>query len=942
MGFGRGENERELKLTMKKYLLIALAAVVVLAGGAGAAWWKFGRGHDPMVAAQAYLKKGDTRAAIIELRNAVRTQPENAEAHRLLGIQQLRAGDPVAAEKELKAARDRGAKEADLPLLLAQSYLQQNRGKELLAEFNPPADTPELTSELLVLRAFAQVAQKDPDAAKASLAEAERLAPKSPNPRLASARIAIGRRDFDLAEQKVNEALQLGPHRPDALVLKAQILNAKGNPDGAIDALNAALDVNPKYWVARLERANLLIIKGDDKAAQSDVALVLADQPNSIAGIYMNAILLTRSGEYSAADIAFDRLSTVMNRLPRGFYFQAIAKYNLGQTAQAIDSATHYTQRNPTDNDGVKLLARILLGAGRGAQAQTVLTAAVKKGMADAETLDLLGRSYAVAGQPTQAVANFNKAVAMAPQNADILTHLASAKLNAGDPIGAESDLSRSMEMEPGKSSTAEALVVAALAAGEFDKAAKALGDLRTMVGDTETVGFLNGTLLMKKQDYPAAQTEFVALIKQFPTQTRPKLAYAQLLLLQDRTEEAKALLADALHQEPTNETVLGALLQIDLAQGHPDQAVSLMEAAQSVAPNNQSFLIALSDLYVSTGTPEKSLALLDKAQKPEGDAPPPVLEARARAQLALKQNAAALETYRKVLAQLPGNTDVLRQIVALQIDAKNWDGARRTLHDALAARPGDGDLLRSLVGVAFAEQGEDSALAEIKKLQADPVNRDGARLLVPDLAMFTKHYLQAAEQYDALLKITPSTALALKTAQAYQEAGEAALARKTLSDWLVQQPNDVDVARTLAGLEIENKQYDVARTRLENLLKLQPNDASSLNNLAWVYGQQNDPRALETARQAFAMAPTPQTADTLGWLLMTHGDAANSLPLLTQASQAMPGDPSVQFHYAAALKANGKADQAVGVLRPIATQTHPFDEQPAARKMLSEMAPAK
>jgi tetratricopeptide (TPR) repeat protein len=207
---------------------------------------------------------------------------------------------------------------------------------------------------------------------------------------------------------------------------------------------------------------------------------------------------------------------------------------------------------------------------------------------------------------------------------------------------------------------------------------------------------------------------------------------------------------------------------------------------------------------------------------------------------------------------------------------------------------------------------------------------------------MFTKHYLQAAEEYGALLKIAPSTTLTLKSAQAYQEAGEAALARKTLSDWLEQQPNDVDVARTLAGLEIENKQYDVARTRLENLLKLQPSDAASLNNLAWVYGQQNDPRALNTARQAFAMGPTPQSADTLGWLLVTHGDAANSLPLLTQAAEVMKDDPSVQFHYAAALKANGKTEQAVAVLRPIAIQGHPFDEQLAARKMLSEMAPAK
>ena len=127
---------------MKRILLIAVA-VLVLAAGAAGAWWHFVDNHDPLAAARRFIKAGDSRAAMIELRRAVQANPASAEAHLRLAGLQLQSGDPVAAEKELKAARDHGAKAPELPLLLAQSYLQQGRQKDLLAEFQPPLATAE-------------------------------------------------------------------------------------------------------------------------------------------------------------------------------------------------------------------------------------------------------------------------------------------------------------------------------------------------------------------------------------------------------------------------------------------------------------------------------------------------------------------------------------------------------------------------------------------------------------------------------------------------------------------------------------------------------------------------------------------------------------------------------------------------------------------------------
>src|SRR5690349_3877626 len=58
--------------------------------------------------AKQYQQKGETKAALIELKNAVANSPENGEARLALGALDVETGDFVSAEKELRKALSLG------------------------------------------------------------------------------------------------------------------------------------------------------------------------------------------------------------------------------------------------------------------------------------------------------------------------------------------------------------------------------------------------------------------------------------------------------------------------------------------------------------------------------------------------------------------------------------------------------------------------------------------------------------------------------------------------------------------------------------------------------------------------------------------------------------------------------------------------------------------
>ncbi|MBV9750420.1 MAG: PEP-CTERM system TPR-repeat protein PrsT [Acetobacteraceae bacterium] len=921
-------------MTKKTALLAGTVAVILCGGGAGA-WYVLHQNHDPMVMARDMMAHGDVRGAGLELRNAVRDQPENAEAHFRLAEIQLAEGDPIAAEREARLARRTGYDAAAANQLTAQALLRQGKDQALLDEFKPDGLAPAQAVPLLVMRALAQLRLQNNAAASASIAEAERIAPNDPGAALAAARIAAAQHDYVAAEQDVDRALKLAPKSVDALLLKGQLANAKGDRKAALAAFDAALAAAPNSTVARLERANIYMLSNEDAKSRADVDAVLKAEPRNAPALYLRAVLLIRAKDFKAANDDLERITPVIDRFPRGLYFLAVDKAALGDAAQAADAAEKYAARFPKDLEGLKLLARIDLSAKQPDPVIRALAPAATAGTADAEVLDLLGRAYALEGETPLAVQVLQHASDLAPQNAEILTHLASSRLQLGDASGAAGTLERSLQMQPGQADAQRVLVIAAIENGNLDQAQAALDKLRSEVGDTEAVGSLAGTIRLARFDLSGAEQQFRAVVEKFPQSVPAKLNLARALAVEDKREDAEGVLEGALKQDPANTAALGALTNLLLQQGQASRAAAAVEAAHEAAPANEAITAALSELYVRAGDPKKALALLDQVGT---TLPPPLLAARAQAQFAAGDQDGARQTWRDLLTLRPQNVEVRRLLVSALVRAKKFDEARSVVQEGLSLSPGNPVLLATSVAVAQAQGGMPAGLAEADRLRKDPANVPAASLLKGDVLMANRRFGEAAAAYQAEYKQAPSLALALRAADALQASGASAAAAQQLDDWLKRQPDSPDALRLLASLEMSAGQYAEAEPKFLQVLKLRPNDPVALNNLAWSLQEQGKPDALGYARRAFLAAPTPDIADTLGWILASHGEAADALPLLRQAAKAKPQDPSVQYHLALALSGTGQKGEAIHLLDALVGRSGSFTDKPKAQALLDQL----
>jgi predicted Zn-dependent protease len=114
------------------------------------------------------------------------------------------------------------------------------------------------------------------------------------------------------------------------------------------------------------------------------------------------------------------------------------------------------------------------------------------------------------------------------------------------------------------------------------------------------------------------------------------------------------------------------------------------------------------------------------------------------------------------------------------------------------------------------------------------------------------------------------------------------------------------------------------------------PQHAAALNNLAGIYAQRGDTRALELAARAHAASPgDPAVADTLGWIHVGSGNPRAGLPLLEQARAGLPDHPEIRYHWAVALAETGDREQALRELRALLSSGVTFPSRSDAQGYL-------
>ncbi|SFM47672.1 XrtA/PEP-CTERM system TPR-repeat protein PrsT [Rugamonas rubra] len=880
--------------------LAVLAAALALSGCAR---------HDgaaQMAQARQYQQQGKTRAAIIEMKNVLQQESGNGAARLLLGELYLDTGDVLSADKELRRALALGAPKPQVLPALGRALLQQGQFEQLDALL---ADT-EAQPVYLVLRGNAALGRNQIEPAAKLFEQALRGQPGHAGALLGQARLALARRQPQAALLLVEQALQGNPDEPDHLRLKGDLLRLQGDSAGALLAYQRIVRLRPEQAQAQVDIANLHLQAGRIEQAKAALALARKAGPGQLLVVYTQALIDFREGRLAAS---LDQLQQVLRVAPEhmpSVLLCGAVQLGLGAYQQAEQQLARFLAANPGQVYASKLMATVALKNGAPEQALQLLEPLLEPAggarQGDVELLTLAGEAYMQGRKFDKAAAAFEQASALAPQAAMLHAALGVSRIGMGESGRAIAELERAASLEPKGGRAGVLLVLTHLRAKDYPKALAAVKQMERQQGGNPLVHNLKGGVLLASRDVAGARASFEHALTLDPLYLPALENLAQLDTLEKHPELARQRYEAALRRAPKNAAILGALAKLATAQGKPAEARVWLERAARDNPEALAPAMLLAHFYLRSGEQQKALVQAQKLQASNpGNAD--ALALLAEAQTATGQLEPAADSMAKLALLQPASAAVQMRLSTAQLSAGDIAGAVRSLRKALALQPDLPQAQAALVQLLTAQAGYAPALALAREVQRGHAEAPLGYKLEGDVLLAQKRPEAALALYQRAFGLAPSGPLLIPLHGALKAMGRTAQGNARLRDWLAQHPADQPTRLHLASSLLADKDYPAAREQFERILRDDPANVIALNDLAWLYQQQNDGRAVALAERAYKLAPaTPAVLDTLGWILAERGEHARALPLLRLASERAPEAGEIRYHLGMSLLKSG------------------------------------
>ena len=890
--------------------------------------------------ARALIDKGRLAHAVIELKNALKNDPDNLAARYLLGELYVRLGDGVAAEKELREARQRGLDEAPVLVTLGRAYLLQGKYDQVLDEIRSADGGDEIEAGILLLRAQAYVGLDRLEEATEAFEGVARMWPDDPRPKVAMARLWIEKGDLAAAEEQANAALTLAPRVADVWVLMGQLRRLNGDLEVAIGHFDTAIEIDPRSLAGRLERAALLIDLERDDEAKIDIDAARQVAPDHPLALYLSALLAAKQKNYRAAeDALLQALRTLEGHLP-SIFLLGVVTYAQDEFDAAAANLSKYLKADPDHAAARKLLGAALIRKNEPVKAIEVLLPVLQLVPNDRQTLALLGSAYMQNRLYSEGTRYLERAAAAAPQAATDSTQLMlSRQAIGGESESGAADRELAAEPDPLEVQASILLTLSQLRNRDYDAAlAAATALVRILPGNP--LGYnLRATATLGKGNVGAARSDYEKALEIEPHFVPAQLNLARLDLREGNTEGARKRLEAILERDSGNAGALIALAELAVGEGRSDVAVSRLESARRADPRGIAPRLHLLNLYLRMREGAKALAVAREIERIASPSPQ-TLDAIARAQIAAGEAQRAVATYRRLVELLPNSGEGYHRLAAAQAAAKDQAGSRESLRTATSVEPGYLPGWVSLIELELRAKRPGEALKLAAALRNERPDSAIGDMLAGDVMMRVENFSDAADAYLAAMEKENSAALARRLYSAHMRAGDADAALAVLEDWVAANPDDRATQRDLAGAYLKARRYEPAIEHHLRLLESDSDDPMILRNLARAYGEVGDPRALSYAEKAYAIAPqSVQVLDTLGWILVRRRQTARGLDLLAKARALAPREPVIGYHVAAALAALGRRDEARLALKNILESGTPFDAADEARALLRKLS---
>ena len=363
--------------------------------------------------------------------------------------------------------------------------------------------------------------------------------------------------------------------------------------------------------------------------------------------------------------------------------------------------------------------------------------------------------------------------------------------------------------------------------------------------------------------------------------------------------DAAKARLIAMMEFPDAGVMPLTELSKISLQEGKLREAISYLAKAREKDSENVGIQIELIRLLGQSGDSDAALRSARKLRDKFPDNPD-VMEQLGRTEYAFGKREDAGVAYRRMATLIRNGAKQLLTAARYQLTVNDISGAYETLNRALVDDSDDLGIMEMIVDVEAQLGRFDDALLRTQQIsQRFPDIALGERLR-GDILVRQERFGDAALAYRDGLSKQVSGELLVRQYLARRKSGIEFPALGPLEGWVEKNPNDYTSRMALASAYLDAEKIPAARTLYEALNRENPNDPVVLNNLAGIYLEAGDERALAMAEAAYRLAPRQaETLDTLGWVHVQRGDVAQGLELLRAAYSRASRRPAIKYHLA-------------------------------------------
>lgn len=888
---------------------------------------------------KSFLTKHDYSAAAIQFKNAVNKAPDNAEARYLLGIALEQQDDPVAAEIELRKAISAGyAPDLTYPALV-RTLLQQRLFEKALSESTAQQNAGAAKAELLALSGEAQLGLGKVQDARVAYSAALAIEASNDTAALGMARLSALGNDLPRANQLVDEVLSRTPSSRDALLLKGDLLLAANHAKDAAQAYGSAIDLRPQSVRVYLKLVPLLLREKDLEGAKARIAALKKAAPSAVATSYLDAMVAYTQADLPRAHEAIQATLQAAPEYPPALLLAGTIALDLGSYAEAEEYLRKVVGEVPTQPYPRRLLVLTYLRSGQLDRAQEALDPLLSQAPGNASVLALAGEVALARRDIAKASTYYQKALALEPKNALTRMRLGQARLAGGDTQSAIQDLEAASSEDGSQYQADVALVVLYLDRKDLDKA-QAASDALTRKQSSNPLAYnVAGMVRLARHDQSGARKDFEQALRLQPTFFPAAHNLAVLDAREQNFGAAAQRYEGILAKDSKNEQALLALVNALQVAGAPraeveqaiDRAVQANPASARARLVKINYLLSRADRKGALSAAQQAHAALPQDRQ--------VLTALGVAQLAAGENDQAIATFGKLGSLSPQSPAPLLAQGQAYAETKDWASAAHVIRKALELQPDVLPAWLGLVRVEIQSRRFSEARNDARTVQSRWPAQPAGYLAEAEVLIAQKDWRGAERATRDAVEKTKSPESIMSLYALLEEQGRKQEAEALVVNWAAQNAKDILVYTFAGDFSMQRKDYAAAARWYRAALRVQPNSAKTLNNLAWVLGQVKDPSALEYGQKALALTPDAPTAlDTVGWLYVERGDVVRGLELLNKAHTLAPDTAAIEFNLARALIKAGQGEAARQHLDLLARLPAGSPYRDEAAKLLSSL----